>query len=132
MTDVNGISPESPNHLRVLTNQANDSWLACFATSTRPLRGYRRARENAHQLFASEPSLLRIPECLQDSILATVGKTVFSGCCSVLLLHLSMLELLFCSRAGTSPGRFNTFPFLKEQYVKEQYLKELHERQAPF
>ncbi len=48
-----------PNSLQVLTKQANDSWHACFASwAPPPHHGFkRRARTDAHQLFASEPSL---------------------------------------------------------------------------
>ncbi len=57
----------------MLTKQAKDSWRK------------RRARANAHQLFASEPSLLRISE----SVCKTALTSWYDGCCPVLLLHLS-------------------------------------------
>ncbi len=42
----------------------------------------------------------------------------------MLLLHLSVLQLSFCGRAATSPGRFNTFfPFSKRAISKRAISK---------
>ncbi len=58
-----------PNHLWVLTKQANDSWHAYFATRTLPCSaGIKGERMQTHISFSSsESSLLRI--CSQTSLL---------------------------------------------------------------
>ncbi len=60
-----------PNHLWVLTKQANDSWHAYFATRTLPCSaGYkRRAHANANQLFVIgvEPSANLFPDEFAES-----------------------------------------------------------------
>ncbi len=43
------------------------------------------------------------------------------------LLQRRLLSSAAASSERASPGRFNTFPFLQEQY-----LKELHERRASY
>ncbi len=67
-----------------------------------PRCGYkRRARANAHQLFASEPSHCKSPECSQDEShrRALVLRRVSGGRCP---------ELLFlCGHTATSPRRFS-------------------------
>ncbi len=72
-----------------------------------PRCGYkRRARANAQQLFASEPSLsANLRECLQDSKTTLVLRRDTVGCCPVLLLT-ACCSSSFCGRAATSPARF--------------------------
>ncbi len=69
---TNGISPKSPI---TLTKQANDSCMRVSPRATRPtVRVQKETRANAHQLFASEPSLsARISESVcQDKQTALV------------------------------------------------------------
>ncbi len=67
---------------------------------------------NAHQLFASEPSHCKSPECSQDEShrRALVLRRVSGGRCSVLLF--------LCGHAATSPRRFSAPK--RENFTKEQ------------
>ncbi len=49
----------------------------------------------------------------------------------MLLLHLSVLQLSFCGRAATSPGRFNTFSFSKRAISKRAISKRAISKRAP-
>ncbi len=90
-------------------NKTSQWQLACVFrhAHSAPRCGYkRRARANAHQLFASEPSHSasepsKSPECSQDKShrRALVLRHISGGRCPVLLF--------LCGHAATSPRRFS-------------------------
>ncbi len=76
-------------------NKTSQWWLACVFHHAHPaLRcGYkRRARANAQQLFASEPSLANLQSVCKARLTALVLRRVSGGCCPV--LHSSAITLL--------------------------------------
>ncbi len=121
-------SPSSVNK----TSQWQLACVLCIAHPAPQRRYKRRARADAHQLFASEPSLFsESPRVSTDSKSqcwcygASAGVVV--QCCCFLMACCSPSN---CGHASTSPGRFSTFS--ERVFLKEQYLKELHERRASF
>ncbi len=122
---TNGDLAGEPNHLRVLTKQANDSWRACFATRTPPRgAGIKRERVQTHISFSLRSRALQISECLQSKTTALVLRRVSGGCCPVLDSREAAITLL--PPLGASA-------LLKESFsTKRANLKELHKRRASF
>ncbi len=82
-----------------------------------PRCGYkRRARANAQQLSASEPSLPQISR-VSTRQPALVLRHVSGGCCPVLQIAWWCAAAFFCGHAMTSPGRFSA---LKERLLKSK------------
>ncbi len=108
-------------------NKTSQWRLACVFrhAHSAPRCGYkRRARANAHQLFASEPSHCKSPECSQDEShgRALVLRRVNGGRCPVLLFF-----------AVTLLPPLGASALLNESFsTKRANLKELHERRASF
>ncbi len=106
-------------------NKTSQWQLACVFrhAHSAPRCGYkRRARANAHQLFASEPSHCKSPECSQDEShrRALVLRHVNGGRCPVLLF--------LCGHAATSPRRFSA---PKRDISKKKKKKREQSKRAP-